>query len=256
VIADNGHIDDLAAAYALGALEPHEVERVVKHIAVCARCRHMVDEERAVTDFLAYGVPVVAPPAGLKEQIGRQLPLQVVSAEPANRRRGGWETWWRPAASLLAATIVIAVGLAAWEMRQELETAQTRTQALAPSATKEAELLSMVVAPQSTTIPLRPVTQDGNAHGKLLVDYQQNRGLLIVRQMPQLRDGTVYQVWLSHEQAQTPAGTLHPNGDGSGTLELTMPQDFALYRWLSVTVEHEPGNTEPAGEVVLLALLD
>ena len=243
-----GHIEDLAAPYALGALEPAEVEQVLAHIAVCARCRQAVDEALGVTDYLAYAVPVVAPPPDLRARVLAQLPRQ----RAARQRRpvwAGWPGWWRPAAAVAALSLAIvgAFGIQALRMQQELQTAHQQTQALAPAATQEAQLTGMLLAPQSTAVTLGSVDTTSGAGGRLFINQQQGRLLLVVQQLRPLTDGSVYQVWLSDERGHRAIGTLAPKRDGSGMLALAMPDDFVLYRWLSVTVERTPGG-RPAGE--------
>ena len=136
-------------------------------------------------------------------------------------------------------------------MQQELQTAHQQTQALAPAATQEAQLTSMLSAPQSTAVALGAVDTTSGAGGRLFIDQQQGRLLLVVQQLRPLTDGSVYQVWLSDERGHRAIGTLAPKRDGSGMLALAMPDDFVLYRWLSVTVERTPGGQAPAGPKVL-----
>ena len=47
-----GHVDDLAAAYALGALEDAEKAAVDAHIRVCPECERAVDDALATAGML------------------------------------------------------------------------------------------------------------------------------------------------------------------------------------------------------------
>jgi len=61
------HVEDLAAAYALDALEPDERERVEFHIRFCPRCAAAVDRDLRTTGMLPFIVAgTVTPPADLK----------------------------------------------------------------------------------------------------------------------------------------------------------------------------------------------
>lgn len=254
-MVDQEHIDDLAAPYALGSLEAHEVEQVIAHIAVCDRCRWTVEEAREVAALLPYAVPVAAPPPGLREQIMAALPRGPVSM-PGRRpalldRRAAW---LRPAA-VAAAVLAVLLGAQTLRMQEALQTAHQQTLVLAPAATKEAQLMAMVAAPRAMTVALQPTEQESPARGRLFIDQQQARGLLVVQRLPALAEGWIYQVWLADERSQREAGRLRTDGEGAGALELAMPDDFVLYRWLWVTVEPAPGGPAPAGRRVLEATL-
>ncbi len=67
---------ELAAAYALGALDPEERVRFEAHLAECATCRAEVQALREVGGLLVYSAPAAAPPHGLRDRIlsaGRQV---------------------------------------------------------------------------------------------------------------------------------------------------------------------------------------
>jgi hypothetical protein len=61
-----GHVDDLIAAYALGALDPAERADVDRHCRVCARCARLVVEERRVVGLLPLAVPSAVPAPDVK----------------------------------------------------------------------------------------------------------------------------------------------------------------------------------------------
>jgi hypothetical protein len=169
-----------------------------------------------------------------------------------------WVRWWRPVAmGTAAASLVLATVLAMTTMttQQELQAEREQVRAMAPRVTQEAQLVSMTVATQATAVPLRPAAEQSAAKGKLLVDDQQGRALLVVYQLPALPDNLAYQIWLSHDGDRKPAGMFRVNRDGSATVEMAMPHDLASYRWIWVTVEPAEGSPEPQGEMVLVATL-
>src|SRR5688500_17157599 len=65
-VAPIGHVDDLAAAYALGALEPDEAAAVDAHIRGCPACERIVAEAQRTTGMLPFIVPLHSPPADTK----------------------------------------------------------------------------------------------------------------------------------------------------------------------------------------------
>jgi anti-sigma factor RsiW len=267
----DGHVHDLVAVYALNALEPDEIEPFEAHLAVCDECRQAVAEAREVTDLLAYAAPSVPLPAGLRADLMRQLRAPTTNGQPIPIAAAPrWVRWWRP--GLVAASLLIMVGLGAATLstRQELNAERAQLQAervqrqaeqaalqtVAPRATERANLVAMMVAPEATAIPLRAANATAaKANGRLVIDHQQHSLMLIVRALPPLPDRQVYQVWLSYGTVRTPMRTFRVDGEGSAMVPLTMPDDLAAYRWLWVTVEPTPGSQEPTTEPLLAAAL-
>lgn len=60
------HVGELLDAYALGALEPDEVDRVEGHLQICAGCRSMLEPSRQTAEELLIAVPTVAVPSSLR----------------------------------------------------------------------------------------------------------------------------------------------------------------------------------------------
>jgi hypothetical protein len=111
--------DELAAGYALGALDGEDLARFRAHWAAgCAQCERLVIEfdeglARMASDLRA------APPAGVKARVTAWMGepgAAVVAPAPAPRRRG------RRAAGFLAwaASLLLAAGLGAWGARTYL----------------------------------------------------------------------------------------------------------------------------------------
>jgi anti-sigma-K factor RskA len=104
-------IHDLAAAYALDALDPEDRWTYERHLDTCDRCRDEVAALREGAGELAYAAEGVEPPAELRGRI-----LAAARAEPRTatvvpmRRR-----WLFPATALAAvAAACLALGLGLW----------------------------------------------------------------------------------------------------------------------------------------------
>jgi len=61
-----GHVDDLAAAYAFGALEEAEKASVDAHIRVCPECQRTVEDALATAGMLVYLAPQLQPSVASK----------------------------------------------------------------------------------------------------------------------------------------------------------------------------------------------
>lgn len=105
-------IHDLAAAYALDALDPEDRWTYERHLDTCDRCREEVPALREIATNLAYSAEGPAPPADLRERIlsaAREEPRSG-AVLPMRRRR-----WMFPATAAAAvAAACAAVGLGLW----------------------------------------------------------------------------------------------------------------------------------------------
>jgi anti-sigma-K factor RskA len=108
-------IHDLAAAYALDALDPEDRWTYERHLDTCERCRKDVSALREGAEELAHAAEGPEPPAELRERI-----LDAARAEPRTatvvpmRRR-----WLFPATAVAAvAAASLAIGLGLWANSQ------------------------------------------------------------------------------------------------------------------------------------------
>lgn len=103
-------LHDLAAAYALNALDPEDRWTYERHLDTCERCREEVASLREAATRLAYAAEGPAPRPELRERILRAAREERPAAVNKYRRR-----WLFPATALAAAAAAIAaVGLGLW----------------------------------------------------------------------------------------------------------------------------------------------
>jgi anti-sigma-K factor RskA len=114
---------ELAAAYALGALEPAAARAFEEHLAGCARHDEELAAHRRVTAGLARAADPIAPPSGLRDRLlaaaeAERPPAQRPSrpiefpVERARERGPRFSISW----AVAAAFGVIALGLAVWNV--------------------------------------------------------------------------------------------------------------------------------------------
>lgn len=150
--------DELAAGYAVNALEPEDEQAFAAHLRGCDRCRETLASLQAVTGNLAYAVEPAEPPADLKASIlaaaGAERPAVFSSAPPAlaraprqRRNAGGrvWQPTFRLATLASAAAVLAVLSLGVWNLTlrgdgnaKELAL-QRRTEALRCLAAPEAQ---------------------------------------------------------------------------------------------------------------------
>lgn len=113
-------IHDLAAAYALDALDDSERREFEEHLDGCPQCSDEVDQLRDTAVALAYAVEGPAPPAELRERLIRQVreegPSNVV---PLRRRR--WPLAAVAVVAVAASAAAIVLGLWASSLSSSLD---------------------------------------------------------------------------------------------------------------------------------------
>lgn len=236
-------VDERAAAYALGAVDPAEEQEVGEHLKMCPRPHH---EARSLVDAATL-LPASLDPVRPSEQLRGRLmatiaetPQEHTTAAPVaidrGRRRteGPPVTWWRfsplPSA-LAAAALAAAVGLGAWGFAQS-ERLATRDAALSAIASADA------VYPAA-----------GEAGAGWVVESD-DRALFIAEGLAELPDDRLYELWLiGPDGAPVPVGALsEPDDLVLATLERSL-QDATTF---AITVETERVEA-PTTEPVLIA---
>ncbi len=173
------------AAYALGALEPHEAEALRAHLETCAICR---DELAAFTQVVD-ALPMSSPQHPVPRRVRRRV-LTTVRDEARVRSRceGGRRSplaerlsTHRPVVALGAVLAVIALVLVGIEIGGS-------------GAGKPA---TRVYAAQVTGLP-----------GSAEVRVSSGQAELIVRHFPPPPSGKIYEVWVARRGASRPRPAL------------------------------------------------
>jgi anti-sigma factor RsiW len=100
---DSAHVTALIFDHVSGRLEGAEKAATEAHLAVCAQCRKLEAEERAVSDLLRTRLPRHPAGAALKER----LVASVRKAEPHPTRSARIIAWASPLAALAAAAALV-----------------------------------------------------------------------------------------------------------------------------------------------------
>ena len=256
--------DDLKAltgAYVLGSLDPAERASFDAHLINCEECRAEVQALRRVTDALAHAVPQRTPRAELRARALSTLGGQTVSPARVTRRPS---TNWLP----LAATLVVAVGAAAYASRLQTRVADLEVrlgEALAQASAADlavaearrvgAELQSsmgVMAAPDLVRIDLAGQAATApQATARAL--WSRARGMVFTASnLPALPAGQVYQVWVVTGPAPVSAGLLTPDATGGGSTFYTTPADIAPPTAVAVTNEPAGGVPAPTGQFYLV----
>jgi anti-sigma-K factor RskA len=252
--------DELAAGFALGALEPEEEQALLRHLPSCARCERSVAEHAETLAHLAYAAEPAALPASLWEGIragveasGREVRFPSSQPEPAadpgptvvdldgvRRRRAAR----RALLSRAAAVVSVAAGaaLVVVLIAQNAAMREERDQQLAWSAGVE-----RVLSSYGSDVRMLPLTAQGSDRASAVAVVEGDRLHLVVDALEANdRERTTYVLW-----AKTVAGDVRAVGafDVIGDHDVEVVDDLrladpALLKALVVT--HEKGRKAPA----------
>jgi hypothetical protein len=200
----HSELEELAAGYVLGALEPDDEHTFQRHLEGCPTCQATVRELEAVVGELAYSAPPADPPdtvwAGIRRQIKPEaarrgaFPGPAPTAAPAP---GAPQT--APAGRGLrllpglaaAAAILLVVVLSLWNLNLRDENAVYRDRLAAlEQATQLANdpTAHLVSLDDSAGTP-------PDARATVIASTREDRGVLLVQNLPPLQRGRVYELW-------------------------------------------------------------
>ena len=236
-------VDELAAAYALGAVDPDEERAISEHLATCADAHVEARELIAAAAVVPASLDPVAPSAGLRARVmttiaatpqahrPAQLPLQ--QPTPISAR----QPWWRVnalPAGLAAVALAAAVGLGAWGLSINAELAE-RDAALEAIASADAIYAA-----------------SGEAGSGWLVESG-DAAMFMSDELASPPTGHLYELWLIHADGTVQAvGTID---DTAGWSVVTLERGLEGAVTFAVTAEQERVEA-PTSDPVLTASLD
>jgi anti-sigma-K factor RskA len=254
----DGELHELAAAYALDALDDMERARFERHLQACPECAAELRGFAATATMMA-NATAAEPPTALKARVlagvavTRQLPPEVATAGGGSRdgavadsgapgigRRRGGRGATRPSglvpkisAGIAAASLAAAAALAIVTVNthDELSTAQEHNAALA----------AVLAAPDA-----RIVTGGTTAGGTATVVASLRRGEMVFTSagLPALPASQVYQLWFLGAGSPRSAG-LVPAAGSSGSTAPVLASGLAAGDKIGVTVEPAGGTSAP-----------
>ena len=206
----HSELEELAAGYVLGALEPDDEHAFQRHLEGCPTCQATVGELESVVGELAYSAPPADPPdtvwAGIRRQIKPEarrgaVPGPVPTAAPGDRRAapqpvpGGQAPAGRGPRLLpglaAAAAILLVVVLSLWNLNLRDENAVYRDRL---AALERATQLANDPTANLVALNGAPGTPPG-AQATVIASTREDRGVLLVENLPPLARGRVYELW-------------------------------------------------------------
>lgn len=281
----NGHIDDLAASYALDALEPSERRMVEHHCRSCTACAELLAAERRVVSLLPFAVPAARPAPDVKvalfariaqaQQAAKDVdlptrriptlpptltipasrasatplpPPAVELAAPWVAERSRTRLGW--ATSLLSVPLLLALLVTGyWGM-------QMRSQ-VAKSTSTVSELQAQVAnfGSDSLSYPLRPGPAASNkAQGQLIIGADQRGGKVLMNLNTAGSKRSYQLIWMNQDGKLVSATDVPVDEQGVGQATFKLEHPYSEYQ--RVEVQAKPltvgSSASDANDEVLL----
>ena len=224
-------IHELAAAYAVDALDERERAVFEAHLPSCQPCTEDVRAFQETAAMLAYAEEAPEPPPALRARLleqarGDRPAPSVVVLRP---RRA-----FRIAVAAAAAAAVVAIGLGVW--------AATLSNSL------DAERSA-----RATDARAAAILADANAQRLALGDRGEvvrgprGEAVIVVRDLPAAPNGKTYEAWVIENGVPLRAGLFDGGRQQIVLLDRPLP-DGAI---VAVTIEPDGGSDKPTGDVLV-----
>ena len=223
-------IEELAGAYALGALPEADRAVVFAHLESCDK-HPEIRELQAAAASLALASPELDPPPALKlrlmDAIRAESVPQRAPTSPASRRGiaetiRGWFATPKLGYGLASALTLLVVGLVAWNVGLSGGESERRV-----------------------------LTVTGSATGRVIYLPDDKLAVMDVGGLDLLPPGKVYEVWAMTGTSATKVGFLDVTSTGSSTTSI--PFDADGIEQIGVTLEDAPGVEQPTSAPVFTA---
>ena len=251
------HVDDLAAPYALGALDPDEFALVDRHIRGCAACERAVDEATAAAGMLPFLVPLQTPPAATKVELfarvahsqraaaAASIPMHGANAfrtptlpssaglalvgpdtaaapataapQPPLAGRGSW------LATILSLPLLVAlIGTGFWgvQLRDQLTANQAQLTEM------QAELTNF--GSGATSYPLQPGGAAPQAEGSIVMGADGQRGMLRIDVNTDEGPKT-FEMWAMQDNQLVRVADVTVDPSGQGLAKFSLDRPFSEY---------------------------
>lgn len=185
---NHSDFEELAAGFALGALEPVEEQAFQRHLEGCGACRTSVRDLEEVSAGFAYVPPAVAPPTSLRAWLRRRTGLTL--RRRAARRIGTWQGTRVLVRALAVAAVLVVLALSLWNLalRDQQQIDRAHIAALEAAA-------RMVNDGTATRVALSGSAADSGARATVLASSLKDRGVLVIEGLPQPPPGRVWELW-------------------------------------------------------------
>lgn len=237
---DCHEFEELAGAYALGAVTPEEKSRADAHLAHCLQCQKLARELIATAHVLPLSVEPIPHSSLQKEALFARIRASEASRrgqpgpsqlrQPPARKRS-----WHTPLLAVAAVLLLALlaGMTAWNI------------------SLQHQLATQPAPPTVKVYTLQGLGQKQGISGEIIALPQQGTTTLIVHGLARLQGSHIYQGWLLYNKQPTSIGILSMDAEHDVAL-LRFPGDLKKYDTLAISLEPGPQASQaaPQGPVI------
>jgi anti-sigma-K factor RskA len=250
-------LSELAAGYALGALEGEERARFEALLDAGDRDAHAALRDFAATLAAVGASTAEAPPPRIKAELLARIERESTTApvRPAVSVHPRRSAFWPGVVSgaVAAGLVALVVGwLTASEYAQRLDTLERGAAGLRVELENQKALLELLRDPETQVVALSGVGPGTAARGRMMW-LAHAGGYFVAAGLPASPAGKAYQLWaIAGANAPVSGGVF--TVDGRGAVRLIVPQLPGVTRVdaFAVTLEPAGGLPAPSGEMYLL----
>jgi len=239
-------LEEWLELYLLGSLEPEEAARVEAALARDPDLRRAAaDLQRTIVQLLEVA-PEVKPAPHLKAQL-----LKRVRASRALEPRPKLSWWQRLAPGLALTTVVVAVGLAIWNisLTGQVQTLAAQNATAQAEATRLQQLIALFTAPGVQVAQLASPTSA--LVGETYWNTTRAQALFVVHNLPPIPTDKTYQLWLIGPNGAESVGFLQVDAEGRGHALVSLTSTDKEFSAAGISLEPASGSPQPT-DVILL----
>jgi anti-sigma-K factor RskA len=244
---------ELAAAYALGALEGEDRSRFEAHLkAGCRECETALADYGRSLAGLASELPPVAPPPGVKDALLARIDAQARAARVLERPSPHWPLWrWAWAGTLASAAVaVVYLGFKVNALDRELVRRVEELTRLKTQMAQQEEVLRILRAPDTVVVTLGGLKPSPTAQGRMWW-HREAGGFFVASGLPETPSGKTYQLWAIAAGKPMSAGVFDVDPKGAGSLQVKPLREVQRVEMFAVTLEPAGGLPHPSGDMYL-----
>ena len=250
-MANHAPYDELAAVYALGALEGEELEQFLAHLrAGCEECERLLAGDEATLLGMAAELATPPPPDVKRALFAR---IDAPSSTPARRRPRLLVMVTGMALAAGVAAIVVGAALRAQHATQLANVEEQHATALArveQQLAAEREVRALLEDPATRVVRLGGLPPSPKAEARV-VWHPKRGGIFVSNALPPTPPGKAYELWAIAGGTPRPAGVFRVDAQGIGRLQVSPLPDAPTVDVFAVTLEPEGGVPAPTGAMYL-----
>ncbi len=263
-------ISELLSGYALGALEPDEMEFIRRNLPRRPEWQRELAEYQTVTDALPYFAEPKQVPVRVRARIIQEIDA-IESANPLNpwvappqkpldpraKRQKIWakrlpKVAW--AAAIPVTIVLVVFAMYTVIMQNQINEQQGDIAIYQETQGGLVDVLTPLDGDSQRTVTLTESPNAPLARGTVLIDHQENTVAILLRDVPVPAEDEYYAVWVTMDvfvNEWVKIGTVDVDEFGRGVLVLDAPDALERYSNIFITRESSEDVSVPTGPDVL-----